>query len=340
MYKFKKGDFEIIFEWDTIEEYRELKKDAELTYMQTKLDDYQRVQNALSHVDTSPESAKDFITFEELQNKFLAMKNKSNKVGDSSYKQYYSVFSKLIKYFKQRNIHDLNIEDYEEFRDHMLNNGLKPKTINGVMANVNQFLKFGVSYKYLKENNVAGLETLKEEKVKKENYTNEEINSILSNTDIEPNYKTAFEIAIYTGMRVSEIISIQNDYIKEKDGVRYIDLPESKTDAGVRDIPISDILYEKIKGVNFPLFPKQVKDAAQKAILRRLYKMLDVKGKKNFHTFRATFIQKAINTMPDKLPIIQDIVGHSKGENSLTIDTYGKGFNLSLKKEIVDNIKY
>ncbi|MFA6192633.1 MAG: tyrosine-type recombinase/integrase [Sulfurimonas sp.] len=341
MYTFSKGDFKIIFEYDTIEEYREMYKDAEEAYKNTMLYNYERVQAALSQVDTSPKSAEHSITFEELKNKFLAMKNKSDKVGDSSYKQYHSIFSKLTKYFQDRNIHSLNIEDFEGFRDYLISSGLVAKTINGIMRNVNQFIKFGVNYKYLKENNVGGLETLKEITVKKENFTDEEINTVLNYEDIEPNYKMAFKIAIYTGMRVSEIINIENENIREKDSITYIDLPKSKTDAGIRDIPICDKLLSDIKNINFPLFPEKTQSAVQKAILRKLYKILNVEGEKVFHTFRATFIGKAVNTFPEKLPIIQEIVGHSKSDNnSLTIDTYAKGFDLKLKKEIVDAIEY
>ena len=64
------------------------------------------------------------------------------------------------------------------------------------------------------------------------------------------------------------------------------------------------------------------------------------KGVGNIHTSRATFIGKAINNFPEKIAIIQDIVGHSKGSQSLTIDTYGKGFSIKNKFEIVKSIIY
>lgn len=282
MYTFSKGDFKIIFEYDTMEEYREMYKDAEEAYKNAMLYNYERVQTALSQVDTSPQSAEHSITFEELKSKFLVMKNKSNKVGDSSYKQYYSIFTKLIKYFKDRNIHSLNIEDFEGFRDYLISSGLVAKTINGIMRNVNQFIKFGVNYKYLKENNIEGLETLKEITVKKENFTDEEINAVLNYEDIEPNYKMAFKIAIYTGMRVSEIINIENENIREKDSITYIDLPKSKTDAGIRDIPIFDKLLSDIKNTKFPLFPEKLKALFKKQYCENFIKFLMLKAKKYF----------------------------------------------------------
>ena len=62
---------------------------------------------------------------------------------------------------------------------------------------------------------------------------------------------------------------------------------------------------------------------------------------KTIHTCRANFIAECINNFPEKLLIIQEIVGHSKHKGeALTIDTYAKGFNINLKQEIVNSVTY
>ena len=39
--------------------------------------------------------------------------------------------------------------------------------------------------------------------------------------------------------------------------------------------------------------------------------------------------------------VVQDIVGHSKSDkDKLTIDTYGKGFDLDLKERVVNTVSY
>lgn len=84
-------------------------------------------------------------------------------------------------------------------------------------------------------------------------------------------------------------------------------------------------------------------NAAQKAILKELYRVIPKTGDKTFHTLRAKFIEKCFVKYPEKqyLNVIQEIIGHSKGDTaSLTIDTYAKGFNIALKKEIVDSVAY
>ncbi len=55
---------------------------------------------------------------------------------------------------------------------------------------------------------------------------------------------------------------------------------------------------------------------------------------------RANFISKLINKFPERVEVVQEIVGHSKNDDKkLTIQTYGKGFNIQLKKEMIDSIE-
>jgi hypothetical protein len=58
------------------------------------------------------------------------------------------------------------------------------------------------------------------------------------------------------------------------------------------------------------------------------------------HTFRANFVNQLINLYPDRVEVIQEIVGHSQNDDKkLTIKTYGKGFSTKLKKEMIDKIE-
>ena len=75
-------------------------------------------------------------------------------------------------------------------------------------------------------------------------------------------------------------------------------------------------------------------------MLRVLYTIIPKDQEKTFHTLRATFINRVVNNFPDKVHIVQEIVGHSKGSKSITLDTYSKEFNLDLKKEIIDTVRY
>ncbi len=344
MFKLKGPDYELFFEYDTFEEleaYLKLTQADREQVLKAKAD-YENVHNQVEK--QSQKDVGDSINFRELEYKFVAAKQNTGKVGASTYKAYSSTFEKLFEYFKNRAIKDLDIKDYEKFRDFLRDtHKLKNKTINNHMNYVNKFLEYAVIYKHINENNVKGIESLKEEDVNKENFTDEDIRNILAYEYNEPAIENFFLIAIYSGMRLGEIHNLTNGDIKQDNDIYYFNIREGKTKNSIRQVPIHDEIIEKVLEMDFPLLPKKTKDAAQKALNRRLYKVIDKNSTKSFHTFRAKFIENAMNANPEdsKIILLQDAVGHSKSkEASLTIDRYGKGFALKLKKEIINSVSY
>jgi len=344
MFSFEHGDYKYIFEYDTPEELEK--------YIETMTNNIEKIEaiknrhfivhKEMGKAEKSPKTSS--ITWSDLEIKFITAKKKLDKVSKSTYKAYESTFNKLKDYFKKTKIDDITIEDYEEFRDYLMDDlALKKKTVNNHMAYVNLFLEYGVNYKFIEENNVKGIESLKEDdSLKKENFTDEDIKAIFS-YDYPQNYKDIFVIAAYTGMRVSEIIALTPESIKkEENDIYYFDIVKSKTQAGIRKVPIHKDILERVLQMNFPLMDEKSDNASQKAILRQLYKVIDKESTKTFHTFRGTFMSKCQNQFPDvnKILLIQEIVGHSKGQFKLTVDGYGHGFILQLKKEIVDSVAY
>ena len=109
----------------------------------------------------------------------------------------------------------------------------------------------------------------------------------------------------------------------------------------MRKVPIHSHILNAVQEAKFPLFEDKTSSAMQKKILRELYKIIQKGETKTVHTFRATFMQKALDISPEKLLIVQEIVGHSKDDSaSLTIDRYAKGFHLKYKKEVVETVNY
>ena len=342
MFKMKTGDYELMFEYDTKEELEAYLKMAQET--QEKIQEKKNLYDIVSS-RVEKEAEKDFgktLNFFDLEYKFVDAKKKAGNVSKSTYKAYSSTFLKLRDYFYKKQVADIPMEDYEKFREYLAKkHKLKNKTINNHMNYVNKFLDFAVLRKLIPENNLKGLEGLKEEAVDKENFTDDEIKKILT-YEFEESYKNFFLIAAYTGMRLGEIHQLTNDCIKENDeGISYFDIKASKSNAGIRQVPIHHEILESVLEIDFPIFKKKTKDATQKAVNRRLYQVIDKNSTKSFHTFRAKFIEKAVNANTKDIVIIQDIVGHSKGDKiSLTVDRYAKGFSLKLKSNIVNSVKY
>jgi len=342
MFKMKTSDYELMFEYDSKEELEAYLKMAQETHskIQEVKENYDYVKSRIEK--QAEEDYGDRLNFFDLEYKFVNAKKKTGKVSKSTYKAYRSTFLKLRDYFRKTPISEITMDDYEAFRDYLIENQkLKNKTINNHMNYINKFLDFAVSRKLIPENNLKGLEGLKEEVLKKENFTDEEMKKILT-YDFEESYKNFFLIASYTGMRLGEIHQLTNDDIKENDdGIFYFDIKASKSNAGIRQVPIHREILETVLEINFPIFKQKTKDATQKAVNRRLYQVINKNSTKSFHTFRGKFIEKALNANPKDVVIIQEIVGHSKGDKiGLTVDNYAKGFSLELKSKIVNSVSY
>lgn len=343
MHTIEIGDYKYIFEYDTPEEFMKyseetIKNHEKLMEIQSK---YVHINKALDRAEKQPANK---LTFHDLEGKFINKKKELGKVSDSTYKAYASTFNKLKTFFNKTLIANIELDDYEDFRDYLSQEQeLKNKTINNHMIYVNQFLKFAKTRKLITENNVEGLESLPEEEVFKENFTNEDIYNIM-NHDYEQEYRDIFMIGMYTGMRIGEILNIGKDNFirhEEESDIYYIEILKSKTKQGKRDIPIHKDILKRVLDIDFPILGDKSKNAANKAILKALYKVIDKESTKSFHTFRGTFVEKAMNNFPERLHIVQEIIGHSKGESKkLTTETYGKGYYLTIKKEIVDSVSY
>jgi integrase len=291
------------------------------------------------------QAEKDFgkyLNFIDLEFKFISAKKKLGKVKEETYRSYRSTFKKLIDYFYKKEIANITIEDYEEFREHLSKvDKIKNKTINNHLSYTSNFLDYAVSRKLIPENNIKGIGNLKEEDADKENFTDEDIKNILAYDYNEPPLTNFYLIAMYSGMRQEDIYRLTKESIKEEKGIYYFDILEGKTKNSVRKVPIHEDILEKVLEMDFPLFKNKTLNATQKILNRRLYKVVDKNSTKSFHTFRAKFISKAINANPEKIVVVQDIVGHSKSDkDKLTIDTYGKGFDLDLKAMVVNTVRY
>ena len=84
-------------------------------------------------------------------------------------------------------------------------------------------------------------------KESREEFSVEEINQlqveIKKKSNIYPELNHLFQIAIYTGARIEEICKIRKDDIKSE----VIKIANSKTQAGIREVPIHDKLISLIK---------------------------------------------------------------------------------------------
>jgi integrase len=150
-------------------------------------------------------------------------------------------------------------------------------------------------------------------------------------------------IALFTGMRLAEIINLNQDDFGSEDGFNRLIVRESKTDAGIRTVPIHPKLIEigLLDYVNSlqseqPLFKGISSDAYSKHFGRLLDSIGITDKKLVFHSFRHTFTD-ALRAAKVAEPIIKALVGHSDG--SVT-SQYGSGYPLDVLYEDLKRVKY
>jgi len=345
MFQLEYGDLKVYFEYETEEELKTaLEKIYELEKLR-KLEQYREAKQKVKAIENVPT-----LTFENLQIKFIEFKKSTKKVGQGSINAYLTTFKYLIEFFNDKPIEQLKLEDYEKFQKFLTDKKLSPRSINKHISYLKNFLDFAVKRKLVSENEAKNIEMLDEKKQKMarrntiRNYNDEEIRTLLTYNFDKSIYMQIFYLLAYTGMRISEVYNLSQDNIKldQKSGIYYFDIQNSKTLSGIRKIPIYQKLLDMNLHINFPKFNGS-ENAFKKSVRRRLYKALPnaKENLQNVHTLRATFIERAIAQNPDKVHIVQEIVGHAKNHNDhVTIDIYSKGYDLKIKKEIIDSIDY
>ncbi len=356
MFELSTKDYKLLFEYEEMEELQEilnkaLKFQQEIQKVQLKqeTEDEEKIFNQVEKPYQIEQDRK-LLTFEMLEKEFIAYK-KRTELSKSTYKNYQSAFNKLKKYFKKDNIQSITLNEFESFQSYLRDEEkLAEKTTNNIIQYTKYFCEFAIKRNLIDGKvNIFGVDYLKEKKKnieEKGNYEDWEIRKILDYIfeNEDKLYYIIFKIAIYTGMRQNEILNIKESDIKEsKEGIKYIDIRDSKTNSGIRKVPLHENLLKDIELFNllYKINYSEIElNKYGKRLLVILYKVIKKGSGKNFHTFRGTFIQKCVNSFPRELNIIKEIVGHSKGSDSLTLDTYAKEFYLSNKLEIVNSVRY
>ena len=189
-------------------------------------------------------------------------------------------------------------------------------------------------------------------------------------------YTIVFYIAIYTGMQISEILALKREDIDFENKKIYVRKTLShvekgrillenttKTYAGMRDVPILDILYDKLieykidkkrgflflKNGNFihatsfnSRFQKLCKNADIRVYkkkeqkkggrkTKRIYQCNITKSRVNTHMLRHTFATRCIENGVSPV-VLQRILGHK--DIQVTLNTYTSVFNEFKEKEI------
>jgi len=303
-------------------------------------------------------------------NNFLEHKKNFDKVSQASLTSYKSSLH-YLKYFidentifnftffkqLQKNLQELptNFFKYSKYNTKTFNEVVKfknkyqtmnNKTVNKHMINYKLFFNYLTYEEIIKENPLNNIKQLLEEKnTIKEEYTQYELENIF-NSDIEKEYLNMCKIALYTGLRVEELLTLKKEDIK--DNCIHLNLEDKSTKKHTRIIPIHKNIINTLeeqkkanKGVFLFLSEASKSEVSNmgKKVNRRLRKIVNNKNK-SFHSLRKNFSQEVeLNTNAEE-KTKKYLMGHTFSKD-VTHMIYNRGkMNLEKLRNCINQISF
>ena len=198
-------------------------------------------------------SAKNSLTLSELLDKYILLK----RLKPATVLAVTNTATEFAKFLKNKKyITDILISDitrYQEFLASEKKNSAR--TIDGKVGYIKTLFNFAISQGYLLGKNPAEGKSLLTKKQKSSGgyliFELDEIKNIFKSEyfyeqkEQDPDYFYILLLGLLTGCRINELTSITKDQIKMSEtGKRFFVIRDSKTAAGLREIPVPAKLFE------------------------------------------------------------------------------------------------
>jgi integrase len=181
-------------------------------------------------------------------------KNRNRRLCEKTRSIYYHFMKhKFILYLQENNVKTFeNIDPpiIVNFQDYLLSTGMKPQSINHYLSSVNCVFTRLLVTGAIKENPFDRVKALKIGDKSVEVRGCHDIDKMkgVFNTRWDDELSYMLCLMIYsTGMRNGEIERMKAADIIEMDGIRFIDIKESKSKNGLRLFPLHDFVYGQIQ---------------------------------------------------------------------------------------------
>lgn len=229
-------------------------------------EDHQRLMEALQAMQNGLQSAKTATVVEspqddptalklgELLEKFFLLRKQLTQATAIAYR---NCITELSKFLKNPPITKITTSDITRYQEFLAEKGNSVRTIDNKISIVRALYNFAKKQGYTREDNPAENRALLTKKQRLKGgyaiFEKEEIELFFKSEFFkeqkkkDPDYTTAVIIGLFTGCRIGEITSLKKEQFKiSPKGNAYITIRDSKTLAGIREVPIHPLVYNKI----------------------------------------------------------------------------------------------
>lgn len=209
----------------------------------------------------------ELINMEKQLNSFLEFLQNNKKASENTLQSYRRDIVYYNKYLDSNNINYTKVseEEIKEYLTYLQSVGKKASTISRNLASIRAFYQFMVKNKKVKVDPTANVQAPKIEKKAPSILTSKEIELLLDqpkDVDLKGTRdKAMLEFAYATGMRVTEIISLNVEDVKINDGYVVCNSGNKQ-----RNIPLGTLSLKALKEYMEDARPILIKDDNTKAL--------------------------------------------------------------------------
>lgn len=243
------------------------------------------------------------ILFEDFTTKYLdyAKVNKSPK----SYYLNIGNMKAMLPFFKGKYLSEITPQDIERYKAER-SSTVKPATLNRDLACLRHMLNKAIEWGYQQVNPMKGVKLLKEPPGRLRFLSEEEIKILLH--ELPAGSKLIVLVAMYTGMRRSEILNLNWSNVDLKNRILVVE--KTKTNER-RIIPINDGLYSQLHELSTRKKSELVFAECRINLRRNFTDALKRANIRNFrfHDLRHTFASYLVMSGAS-IKVVQQLLGH------------------------------
>lgn len=186
----------------------------------------------------------------ELLEKFFLLR----KVKQATALSYKNATAEFTKFLKNPPITQISTSDVTRWQEHLAEKGNVPRTIDGKVGVIKAIYNFAKKQGYTRGDNPAANRDLLTKKQKQRGgyatFETDEIAALLGceffreRLAKKSDYTTAVLVGLLTACRVGEITILRKEHFKHsRKGIPFITIRDSKTAAGIREVPLHPYIY-------------------------------------------------------------------------------------------------